>query len=46
MKMQHEMLEKQKIKEQEESSVKLTKLEINSFGVFPYLSFKIFMATA
>jgi len=32
MKMQHEMLEKQKIKEQEESSVKLPKLEINSFG--------------
>ena len=32
MKMQHEMLEKQKIKEQEESSVKLTKIEINSFG--------------
>jgi len=32
MKMQHEMLEKQKIKEQEESSVKLSKLEINSFG--------------
>lgn len=32
MKMQHEMLEKQRIKEQEESSVNLPKLEINSFG--------------